>query len=140
MSRNSTTSVDIQIFDPQGTYERICDNNRVGLFLATTWHRYFSKYTPMQNGILRDDVDFEPFKVIYKAPYAHYQWEGKLYVSPSTGSPWARPGEVKVRTERNLEYSTEQNPLATSHWEKKAYEAFRYSVSNQVSEFIRRQG
>lgn len=38
-------------------------------------------------------------------PYAHYLHEGTLYVSPTTGSAWARKGEIKVPTSQELTYA-----------------------------------
>ena len=38
-------------------------------------------------------------------PFAHYLHEGILYVSPTTGSAWAKKDEIKVPTERELEYT-----------------------------------
>jgi hypothetical protein len=38
-------------------------------------------------------------------PYAHYLHEGILYVSPSTGSSWAKKDEIKVPTDRELQYT-----------------------------------
>lgn len=134
----SHNSVRVVIYDDVATAKRICGNARVGLFLATTWARYFSKYTPMQSGTMRDSVSIEPFKVTYNAPYSHYQWEGKLYVSPSTGSAWAKSGEIKVPVGKNLTYSKEQNPLATDHWHIPAEAAFKSTVARQVTEYIRR--
>ena len=134
----SNSSVIIKIFNPAKTANRICKDDRVGLFLANTWIRYFSKYVPMQEGTLRDSVTPEPFKVTYNAPYAHYQWQGELYVSPTTGSSWAKAGEIKIPAGKSLEYSKEQNPLAASHWEQPAYEAFKGTVARQVAEYIRR--
>lgn len=130
--------VTIKIFDSSKTANRICKNDSVGLFLANTWIKYFAKYTPMQTGTLRESVTPEPFKVTYNAPYAHYQWQGELYVSPTTGSSWAKAGEIKVPTGIPLEYSKEQNPLATDHWEVPAEQAFKESVARQVTEYIRR--
>ena len=134
----SNNSVKITIFNPTATVNRICNNDSVGIFLATTWSRYFAKYTPMQSGVLRENISINPFEVVYNSPYAHYQWEGKLYVSPTTGSSWAQEGETKVPTDIDLSYNTEQNPLATSHWEVPAYEAFKDDVARQVTEYIRR--
>ena len=47
-------------------------------------------------------------------------------------------GEIKVPTEKNLEYSKEQNPLATDHWHISAEQAFKESVARQVSAYIER--
>lgn len=38
-------------------------------------------------------------------PYAHYLHEGILYVSPSTGSAWAKKGEIKIPTTQELTYA-----------------------------------
>lgn len=38
-------------------------------------------------------------------PYARYLHEGILYVSPSTGSAWAKKDEIKVPTDRELTYA-----------------------------------
>lgn len=38
-------------------------------------------------------------------PYAHYLHEGILYVSPTTGSAWAKKGEIKVPTGKELTYA-----------------------------------
>ena len=38
-------------------------------------------------------------------PYAHYLHKGILYVSPTTGSSWAKKNEIKVPTERELTYA-----------------------------------
>lgn len=116
-------NIKVKMYHPQKTADRICENRQVGLFLANTWGNYFDKYTPMQEGILMSNKTIEPFTVTYDSPYAHYQWEG---ISRFSGNP--------------LNYSKEQNPLATSHWEVPAYEAFQDSVAKQVTAFIRRLG
>ena len=126
-----------EIYDAHSTADRITQNNAVGQFVAQTWARYFAKYIPTQQGILRSNFTTEPFKVTYESPYAHYQWQGELYVSPTTGSSWALPGEIKVPTGKPLKYSKEQNPLATSHWEVPASDAFRDAVARQVTIYIR---
>lgn len=38
-------------------------------------------------------------------PYAHYLHEGILYVSPTTGSAWAKKNEIKVPTSTELTYA-----------------------------------
>lgn len=38
-------------------------------------------------------------------PYAHYLHEGILYVSPTTGSAWAKKNEIKVPTSQELTYA-----------------------------------
>ena len=38
-------------------------------------------------------------------PFAHYLYEGILYVSPTTGSAWAKKNEIKVPTGKELTYN-----------------------------------
>ena len=92
---------------------------------------------PNATGHIKEQLHYRAIKVTYESPYAHYQWQGELYVSPTTGSSWALPGEIKVPTGKPLKYSKEQNPLATSHWEVPASDAFRDAVARQVTMYIR---
>lgn len=144
-----TVNVKVEIFNPNKTTNRILDSD-VGLFVASTWARYFAKYVPMQTGMLRDNIDVgTPWKVTYNSPYAHYIWEGIKYVEPISGKSgfhntdyslrWTTPGTIKVPTEQQLNYNKEQNPLATSHWEVPAYQAFGNIVADMISEYIRRK-
>lgn len=55
-------------------------------------------------------------KIQYLAPYARYQYYGKLMVSSVTGSSYARHGEKKVLTDIDLVYSTFKEPLAGKLW------------------------
>lgn len=127
----------VKIYNPSATANRITQNNAVGQFTAQTWAKVFAKYTPMRQGILRSNYNTKPFQVIYNSPYAHYQWQGELYVA-ANGSSWAKENEVKHATGIPLNYSKEQNPYATSHWEQAAYRAYKNDVAKEVSEFIRR--
>lgn len=38
-------------------------------------------------------------------PYAHYLHAGILYVSPTTGSAWAKKNEIKIPTDKELQYT-----------------------------------
>ena len=143
----STTKVTTIINDPGGTINRILDDD-VGKFVASEWSRYFAKYVPMREGALAQNISIEPYQVTYNSPYAHYQWEGKLYVDPITGKGafydpdygfWSRPGVTKIPTDTPLNYSKEQNPLATSHWEVPAYNAFKDTVARAVTNYLKRK-
>lgn len=67
--------------------------------------------------------------------YAHYMYEGKLYVDPvyrkgAFYSPdygfWSRPGVTKVPTEKKLSYL---DPNATPHWDETA-------INNHEKEWV----
>ena len=52
------------------------------------------------------------------APYAKYQYYGKLMVSSTTGSAWSK-GKKKVLTDVDLKYSESKHPLAGAFWFKR---------------------
>lgn len=142
----STTKVTTTIYDPTGTIDRILDDE-VGTYLASQWALYFEKYVPFREGALAQNVTIKPYEVTYEQPYAHYQWEGKLYVDPITHKGafydpdygfWSRPGkDTKIPTDIPLNYSKEQNQLATSHWEVPAYNAFKDAVARAVTKHLK---
>ena len=58
-------------------------------------------------------------------PYGRYLYKGKVMVSPTTGSPWARYGEKKVlvseyggktRARENIEFTKTFHPKVTAEW------------------------
>jgi hypothetical protein len=108
-----------------------CHDHGSLLFLATVADRLMMPYVPARNLILSQNtnvyVENNHGVVEYNSPYAHYQYEGKLYVDPTTkkgaftngeGLYWSRPGIAKVPSGRGLKYNTFRHPKATSHWDK----------------------
>ena len=73
------------------------------LFLANEAKRLMDPYVPAQNMVLAQNVRVYVKEgaghVHYQSPYAHYQYEGVLYVSSRTGSAWASRGEFKVKAD-----------------------------------------
>ena len=53
--------------------------------------------------------------VIWNTDYANYMYEGKLMVSPSTGSAWAKKYEQKVYTSPTKRLF-EENTQRREHW------------------------
>lgn len=117
------------------------------LFLANTAKRFMDPYVPARNMILSQNVRVyvENGKgvVHYLSPYAHYQYEGILYVDPKTGKGaftngegkfWSRPRVSKIPTEKKLEYS---HPLATSHWDKAMMAARKGDLVRSYENFLK---
>ena len=76
-------------------------NGKVQKYFTNLCYRYMDKYVPYDEGNLRKNVDIYPNKIVYDSPYAHFIYEGILYVDPVTGSSWARKG-TKKNTNRNI--------------------------------------
>lgn len=49
-------------------------------------------------------------------PYAHYLHEGILYVSPTTGSAWAKKNEIKVKKAPLKELTYAGAPMRGKKW------------------------
>lgn len=93
---------------------------RVQKFIDSECIRRMDPYTPRITGALIKaatlGTDIGSGVIEQAAPYARYQYYGKLMVSSETGNPWAKHGESKVLTDRDLQYSKASNPAAGSFW------------------------
>ncbi len=89
-------------------------------FIDSECIRLMVRYTPMKNGILSKGAvlgtKIGSGEIHYVIPYARYQYYGKLMVSSVTGSPFAKKGEKKVLTDKDLNYSTFRHPQAQKMW------------------------
>ena len=84
------------------------EKGKVQKYVDNAVIRYCSPYVPMsaaQGGTLKDSAKALGGRVEYQAPYAKFLYYGKVMVSPATGSPWARKGERKVLTDRDMVYN-----------------------------------
>ena len=92
-------------------------------------------YMPMITGNFRDrseahsEQTMAMGELVYPGPFAHYLWEGVLYVDPEYGKGaffseeygfWSRPGVTKVPTNKPLEFTQESNPDAGPRWTERA--------------------
>lgn len=113
------------------------------LFLANEAKRLMNPYVPFRMGTLSSNVQTyveggEGY-VKYNSPYAHYQYEGILYVSSKTGSAWARHGEYKVPAspEKALMHEDTKHPLATSHWDRAMATAKGAALVGAYNKYLR---
>ncbi|WP_313182068.1 hypothetical protein [Lacrimispora sp.] len=79
-------------------------------FIDSESMRYMSDYMPRrQAGELEHMMVLGTVigsgQIDIPGPYAHYLHEGILFVSPTTGSPWAKKDEIKIPTGRELQYT-----------------------------------
>ncbi len=122
---------------PQQILDRIFDD-AARTYAHTRLHAYCSDYVPMDSGMLDQTVDITPEYVHYKSPYAHFQWEGVVFVD-ERGSTYALPNHSKYPTSTHLHYSTDRHPLATSHWEAAAMAAHKGDLCKDIEAYLRRR-
>lgn len=90
-------------------------------FVDSETIRLMKRFTPARNLYLSEKAPVLGTKIgsgriYYLAPYGRYQYYGKLMVSSLTGSSYARHGEKKVLTDRDLKYSRLRHPDAQAKW------------------------
>lgn len=104
--------------------------------------KHMDKYVPKNNGLLRSNVDIEVDKIVYKSPYAHYQYKGEMFVDPKTkkGSffneeygHWSRPNTQKIPSGKKIKYHT---PGTGSHWDKKMWTAEKEKVIKETQKYL----
>lgn len=117
--RNNTVSMELQWNAGFSTRANKNFNNVQG-YIDSEVIRLMTPYTPMCTGVLYKSATLGTTigsgEIIQVAPYARYQYYGKLMVSRITGSAWAKQGESKVLTNKSLTYRTDRHPLAGAYW------------------------
>ena len=103
-------------------------------FLRDDADRLMNPYIPMDNGILRRNKSYPSnHEIKYISPYAKYQYYGKLMLAKN-GSSWAKKGEKKVLTSRNLKYHT----FGTgSKWNELMMQRNKNTLIKDVENFIK---
>lgn len=107
--------------------------------LANMILRDSSQYTPYKTGALERSatISNDAKKIHYNAHYAKFQWYGKLMLA-SNGSSWARRGEIKHLTNRNLKYNKTFHSKATSEWIKKSIEDNHTKWESELQDRIKK--
>ena len=95
-------------------------------------------YVPMRQGGLANSVRYpdgiEGGVIEYDSPYAHYMYEGELYLAEN-GSSWAKKYEKKYPSGKALNYSTYAHAQATDHW----FEVAKREHKQDWIDLVRRQ-
>lgn len=63
---------------------------------------------PLRHGFLRNSAlrwaSLANDLIVWDTPYAHFQYIGKVMIGEHSHSPWARKGERKIYTDRDMTY------------------------------------
>ena len=119
-------------------------NGRVQRKFQNLCYQYMDKYVPVRDGNLRKNVDLSnPTQIVYESPYAHYQYEGYLYVmdngkgayySPSYGF-WSK--KPKHKSDRKLNYHTAGTG---DHWDERMKSAEMSNLVADLQRYVDRGG
>ena len=137
------TKITVDIPNPKGVAKRILTDD-VKLYANTRLHAYCSPYVPMDSGTLDQTVNITKGYVHYKAPYAHYMYEGEVYgpnypiMEGGQVVGWASPPQ-KHPTGQPLDYSTDKHPLATSHWDKAMKVSKGQQLADDITAYLKRK-
>ncbi len=93
---------------------------RVQKYIDSECIRLMVPYTPALNNVLYKSATLGTVigsgEIEYNSPYARYQYYGKLMVSSVTKSAYAKSGEHKVLTDKDLKYTKLRHAQAGKLW------------------------
>lgn len=116
------------------------EKGKVQAFLDKTvvdnLRRYVSRKSGAQEKSIPMSTNYGSGKVIINVPYARFQAEGKVMIGVKSHSPWARKGERKVVTSKNLTYHSEK--LRGKHPFERMKADKKQSILNQTANYARR--
>lgn len=113
-------------------------------------NRRISRYMPYRSGSLSSKLKYisGPAKITVEAPYARYQYYGKVMIDPKINAAgfltkdgtWrSRKGAVKVLTDRPLSYDTSKNANAGPYWDRRLVAAEGAAMAQEIRAYIRRR-
>lgn len=85
-------------------------------------------------------------EIKYTSPHAHYQYTGKMYISPTLGVSgiplkngrwWSPKGEKKIPTSKKLKYHTSGTG---AHWDKLMMQRRKNDLVKDVENYIKNGG
>ena len=106
---------------PNGYVQKVFTNECV---------RAMEPYVPVRNHILRRVKSVRADSVTYLSPYARYHYYGKLMISSLTGSSYAKKGEKKILTDKDLVY---HGGLTGPFWDKRMWADNKRKIMHVVA-------
>ena len=108
--------VDMEIDINVGRLVKKVNNNELGLYAATSWHRLYTPYVPYVTGDLCNTVRLGPWQIHHTVPYAHKMYTGRF------------------------NFTRDLHPLASRKWDKAAQSTQKRKLIRELQEFIDRGG
>lgn len=125
-------------------------NGDVQRFTTNTINRRITRYMPYRTGVLATKLKYvkSPTEIEVVAPYARYQYYGKVMVNAETGKGPAyipgvgyrfRSGAVLKATDRDLQYDKTKNPNAGPYWDRRMMAAEGEEIAAEVQDYVNRR-
>ena len=112
-------------------------DGRAVKFLRDDADRLMNPYIPMDNGMLRRNKTYPSnHEIKYISSYSKVQYYGKLMLTKN-GSSWAKKGEKKVVTNRNLKYHTSGTG---PKWDKLMMQRNKNTLIKDLENYIKTGG
>lgn len=119
-------------------------------FVTSTINRRITKYMPYRTGALSTKLKFikSDTEIEVNAPYAAYQYYGKVMVNSATGKGPAlipgvgyryKKGTVLRTTDRDLRYDTTKNPMAGPYWDRRLMASEGAQIAQEVQAYVNRR-
>ena len=123
-------------------------NGKVTAHLRNTADRLMTPFVPGGAGGMLAKLKTYPnnYSIKYTSPYAHYQYTGKMYISPKLGVSgiplkngkwWSPKGEKKLATNKKLKYHTSGTG---DHWDKMMMQRRGKELAKDVENYIKTGG
>ena len=115
------------------------EKGKVQKFLDKTVAENLQKYVSFRSGAQEKSIPiaskYGSGFVIINVPYAQFQAGGKVMVGIHSHSPWAKRGEKKIVTNKDLRYHSDRK--RGSHPFERMKADKRDSILNQVAKYAR---
>lgn len=119
----------------------------VQMQLTRVVNKRITRYMPYRTGALSTKLKYikSPTEIVVLAPYARYQYYGKVMVNSKTGKGPAlipgvgyryKKGTKLSATERDLKY---ENPQAGPYWDKRLMAAEKDAIAADVQAYVNRR-
>ena len=114
----------------------------VQAFTTNMVNHRITRYMPFRSGVLSTKMKFikSPTEIEVVGPYAHFQYEGKVWIYPPTGSTWAPKYGMKEKTDRPLDQKTgTKNDRAGPFWDRRLMAAEGAAMRQELQDYVDRR-
>ena len=106
-------------------------NGRIQQMFTARCAAEMDPYVPMRQGILKITRIIDADSVTYNTPYARFQYYGKVMVGIESRSAYAKPGERKVVTDKDLQYHGA--PMRGPFWDKRMWADKKMKILDDIA-------